>query len=159
MKLEEPSPPPNKRLKLAQIHNKSGKRNSQDKACNTHHRACFVEWCLSVIYWIFFTCGAANVGQAGRWLNTSLREHSSSLRAVLPGHRVVHIRDCGCTPIFHNFIVVHHRKEKTAWELYIRSIGNQTCNNSPSLFLYVPSAHSWKRGGKETYQPLLQRWS
>lgn len=97
-----------------------GERSSQDGSCSTQNRAPFVDCSVSVPCRIH--CGAVYVGQTVRCLNSRLSEPSSSPRDVPSGRLALHVRDCGCTHIFHNTIGLQHKKkhlESTSGSIFV----------------------------------------
>lgn len=103
------------------------------------------------------TCGAVYVVETGRCLSTRLMKHSEYVRAFPSGRPALHIRDCECTPLFHYTIALQRRKEITIDNFCNRSIGNQTCISSPSLFCRVTYTCSCKskKGDISTIPPML----
>ncbi|XP_064464986.1 uncharacterized protein LOC135376414 [Ornithodoros turicata] len=108
------------------------------RGCEVQHKRPFVKCDTSLVYKIPLTCGKYYIGQTGRCLNVRLLEHAAALKNTPSGHLAVHVRDCGCTPLFDCTCTLAKHPNQTVREIHeafnIFQHGPE-CVSSPSIAL------------------------
>lgn len=98
--------------KLSSMCSRVNKTTRTLQSCSTKLVNQFVNCVQGVVYSVPLSCGRKYVGQTGRCLNERQKEHHYNVHKVICGHLGLPYRDCGCSPIFLETIVIAKNKQK-----------------------------------------------
>uniref|UniRef100_A0A224Z9D3 Tick transposon n=1 Tax=Rhipicephalus zambeziensis TaxID=60191 RepID=A0A224Z9D3_9ACAR len=105
--------------------------------CSTNHGEKFVDCVKDVIYSIPLSCARVYIGQTGRCVNQSLREHKYVTK-IFSGHLAIHCQKCGCIPMFDKMSILNRAKDRLIREVIEAceiEKKNDKCVSMPSLSL------------------------